>query len=370
MVDYSSFWFPYSIIVLVAFVGFITPFILRENILFGSRFPNEIINHPEVENLKRNYKHLYLSIYIPFLLALGLFLYYSPENNYFLGGVIVEAVLLYLIYAVYNKKAKELKKELLSQENYNTKKEVLTVDTKFREGKYIISIWWFLPSLIIILLNIFILFHNYNKIPDQIILHFNLEGVATGLTNKSYLHVLIIPLTSMLILVAFLVMYFFIKMSKQELDSNKPVTSKLRDRYFRLIWSDYAVILCTMLVAWMFFVSLHIDKLLVISGNAFEIFNIAIPFLIISSTLILTLKTGQSGSKLRIKANELATGMNNVDDDSSWKFGMIYYNPHDPSIFVQKRMGIGWTVNMGRPAGIVILIALIVIPIIWGIISK
>lgn len=61
-----------------------------------------------------------------------------------IGGLISEALLLYAIYAVYNKKAKEIKKELLSRESFNTQKEVLTIDTKFREEKYLISIWWFL----------------------------------------------------------------------------------------------------------------------------------------------------------------------------------------------------------------------------------
>lgn len=88
----------------------------------------------------------------------------------------------------------------------------------------------------------------------------------------------------------------------------------------------------------MFFVSLHLDKLLTISSKTFEVIYIAMPFLLLSVTLLLTLKVGQSGSKLKIKTDEIETGMNNVDDDSSWKFG-IYYNPHDPSIFVPEKNG-------------------------------
>ena len=32
------------------------------------------------------------------------------------------------------------------------------------------------------------------------------------------------------------------------------------------------------------------------------------------------------------------------DDDSLWIFGCIYNNPDDPSLFVNKRFGAGWTV--------------------------
>ena len=35
--------------------------------------------------------------------------------------------------------------------------------------------------------------------------------------------------------------------------------------------------------------------------------------------------------------------------DEFWKLGSIYYNPHDPAIFVQRRMGFGYTFNFANP---------------------
>jgi uncharacterized membrane protein len=34
--------------------------------------------------------------------------------------------------------------------------------------------------------------------------------------------------------------------------------------------------------------------------------------------------------------------------DSHWKAGIFYYNPNDPSIFVSKRVGIGYTMNFAN----------------------
>lgn len=34
--------------------------------------------------------------------------------------------------------------------------------------------------------------------------------------------------------------------------------------------------------------------------------------------------------------------------DSAWKFGIIYYNPADPSMFIPKRFGIGYTFNFAN----------------------
>jgi uncharacterized membrane protein len=47
--------------------------------------------------------------------------------------------------------------------------------------------------------------------------------------------------------------------------------------------------------------------------------------------------------------------------DQYWIMGSIYYNPNDPSLMVQKRIGIGFTFNFGHPAGKAIGIGLILL---------
>ena len=53
-----------------------------------------------------------------------------------------------------------------------------------------------------------------------------------------------------------------------------------------------------------------------------------------------------------------------VAPDDCWKWGQLYYNPDDPSVIVEKRCGLGSTLNFARPlswlviAGIVALTAL------------
>ncbi|MGL5316378.1 MAG: DUF5808 domain-containing protein, partial [Peptostreptococcaceae bacterium] len=57
------------------------------------------------------------------------------------------------------------------------------------------------------------------------------------------------------------------------------------------------------------------------------------------------------------------------DDDNNWIFGMFYYNPNDPSFFVQKRFGVGWTVNIGTTKGKIYFIAPFIILIIALIVT-
>ncbi|MGH4123531.1 MAG: DUF5808 domain-containing protein [Clostridium sp.] len=76
----------------------------------------------------------------------------------------------------------------------------------------------------------------------------------------------------------------------------------------------------------------------------------------------LSLYTGQGGSRLVLKDKVLAAGrMLDRNDDKYWKFGIFYTNKDDPTIFIEKRFGVGWTLNLGRPEGILLAVGVIVL---------
>ncbi len=45
-----------------------------------------------------------------------------------------------------------------------------------------------------------------------------------------------------------------------------------------------------------------------------------------------------------------------TDDDDNWIFGMLYNNPKDRHLMVNRRTGIGTTINVARPAGKIIIV--------------
>lgn len=55
--------------------------------------------------------------------------------------------------------------------------------------------------------------------------------------------------------------------------------------------------------------------------------------------------------------------------DECWKWGVIYYNPNDAALFVEKRFGVGYTMNFGRPMSWVILSLILVVPIAVALIA-
>jgi uncharacterized membrane protein len=48
--------------------------------------------------------------------------------------------------------------------------------------------------------------------------------------------------------------------------------------------------------------------------------------------------------------------------DACWKLGIFYYNPDDAALFVEKRIGIGYTVNFARPAAWIMLAVTVALP--------
>ena len=48
------------------------------------------------------------------------------------------------------------------------------------------------------------------------------------------------------------------------------------------------------------------------------------------------------------EAGELPDEVTKTDEERFLKWGVLYYNPEDPSLFVEKRFGIGSTLNMAR----------------------
>ena len=63
-----------------------------------------------------------------------------------------------------------------------------------------------------------------------------------------------------------------------------------------------------------------------------------------------------------IRMSMEATGGSDATPDECWKLGLFYVNPNDPALMVEKRDGIGYTLNFGNRLtwGLIVLIVLIV----------
>jgi uncharacterized membrane protein len=53
------------------------------------------------------------------------------------------------------------------------------------------------------------------------------------------------------------------------------------------------------------------------------------------------------------------------DDDRHWYLGgLVYGNRSDPALLVHRRVGMGWTLNLGHPVGWAVLVCLAVLALL------
>jgi uncharacterized membrane protein len=93
---------------------------------------------------------------------------------------------------------------------------------------------------------------------------------------------------------------------------------------------------------------------------AMKVWSVALLVTVLAFVIRL-MRAGQGGARLR------TVGQRWIGDrtpDARWIGGLVYFNPTDPALLVEKRMGIGWTLNFGNPWSWVPLIAVAVILVI------
>lgn len=56
------------------------------------------------------------------------------------------------------------------------------------------------------------------------------------------------------------------------------------------------------------------------------------------------------------------------DSGQYWKMGMFYFNRDDAALFVEKRFGVGYTLNFARPAAWLFMAVIVLLPLTIGLI--
>jgi uncharacterized membrane protein len=70
------------------------------------------------------------------------------------------------------------------------------------------------------------------------------------------------------------------------------------------------------------------------------------------------IRMGQGGSRL-VDPTEYQPPVGDHTPDDAWKWGLIYYNPDDSALIVEKRFGLGYTFNFANRWAWVLLAVLL-----------
>ena len=348
------------IILFIFLFGLFIPRLTRKEIILGVRIPQAFRDHDEVRRIKKSYTRNYMLIIgLPSIVIIVLQLMKIPPIIHVLS-ILVLCALFFVNYYFCHKSLREIKIANKWKEGYQ---ETSVMDIGYKPGEALVSPWWFSIPLALILIQVILVLYKYDSLPDTLPLHYDASGNIDRWGNKSYRLMFMMPAMEILLTGVMFFIYKIIGWSKQQLSVEAPEDSKTRNRIFRRRWSAFMIILSVLLIIPTF--SIHLFTLQILKIHfGILLFGIIIlePMLILLVAGWIAYTTGQSGSRIKLKEKpEQDKNKIDRDDDKYWKAGIIYYNPDDPAIFVEKRFGVGWTFNFGNKIALFLAFALIIL---------
>ena len=332
------------------------PYIGRKTVCFGVCVPSGKHGNEELSVLRRGYARIVALLGVLVSAAyIALVFIVSEGAAAMLLGVSIVAYLI-AAYALYLRRWRQVKalKERLGWETQAHSEAV--ADTRFASGKRAVSPVWFALYAVIILATVLVGVLLYDRIPEQVVQQTDLAGNVTRMAAKGPGLILFAPAMQAFMTLVFAFVYWSMLRTPPVLDPDNPQVSSRQNAVFRYRWSAWIVVFGAVMLLVFLTIQLSFAQLIDIATVGW-VSMIAAGAAVVGA-LVLSLLTGQSGSRVRL--GKKADGeVIRRDDDQYWKWGMYYVNKDDPALFVEKRFGVGFTINFGRPAAILMLVGLV-----------
>ncbi|MCA0971218.1 DUF5808 domain-containing protein [Halobacillus litoralis] len=357
------------VMVPVFLISMFMPYWTRRTESFGVSIPERVYHTTPLKEFRKSYAVRIAVLSGVFTAAFVAFGFMGMESDQAFSFVFGATVLLYLVasffvYLSYHKRMKAMKAEKQWQKEQAQR---TVIDTSFRQEKLTYSNFWFLVPFGIAAFMFIVTFNFYDQMPERIPMQYNFEGEVTNWAEKSYRTAILMPVMQIFMTFLFLFVNTVISRAKQQVSAENPEESKRQNVIFRRRWSLFIIVgsiamaLLFGVVQWSFLFEVPSWML------------IYVPLLFAGgltiASIILAFTTGQGGSRVRVQSNQNGEVIDR-DDDRYWKLGQFYFNQNDPAVFLEKRFGVGWTVNLARPLAWVFFLVIIVLavglPILLG----
>ncbi|BCB02654.1 DUF1648 domain-containing protein [Bacillus sp. KH172YL63] len=334
------------------------PFIVKRTVVFGVTIPVDEVRNKQLLQYKKIYAILTC---ILSLLVLAIFFIWSStvdmtENHLIFAGLFLPFVILFISLALYFYFHMKVTAYKQQQQWFKDRRQVNVSELNLRTKDEMLP--WFvltIPMVIAIGLIVFTLV-NYNGFPDKFPTHWGPDGKPDAFTTKTYLSALTLPIVLLFMSGMFLGINELTRNSGIKLSAGNVKASRIRQLRLRKYTSWlllFISILMSMLFTFLQFTTLYENS---VSDLLMLTVPLAFTALVLIGTVLMAVKVGKKDSDFDVEVIQEENGeVINADDDRYWKGGLIYYNPEDPSIFVEKRFGVGWTLNFARPLGYLIL---------------
>lgn len=324
------------------------PYFVKKTEVFGIYVPEPYTQQPALLKMKKRY-----AVFVAAVGAASVVFYVAKfagggatEERIVLWGIALQFGLILLsimLYFFFHLKVKEEKR----QRKWTAgKKEKVIVDLQFRRDLEMVSGMAFLLPMLITAGLFFYTLSLYSSLPEQIPVHWGPSGIADRFTEKTRFT----SISLLLVLLVLQTMFYFINRSMKESGAKIRASSRKHSRQRELIMRKYGsvVLFIATVSTSLLFSNLQLSIIHRELGGALWVMGLLIGFLILlmGAIAFYIVQVAKAGTDLEDLPAD--PGVNDADDDRHWKAGMFYFNSEDPSVLVEKRFGIGWTVNFGN----------------------
>lgn len=336
------------------------PWLSRKNVLFGVVFGGvEIWKRNDIRKIINRFLLSCIGIAILgavyFIIVLNATKMNTSDVAQFYSVTLFVFILLEIIpYIIANHNVKKLKPSIPGN---NLVRDKITVEIGGNQNKQPLSVAWFLLLLIPIIMTIVVAVIYYSQMPLKIPMHFNAGGIVDSWGNKS-ISVVLSPVFHQILIAAFFFIIGVLTRNAPASVKGNPGAAPGYPSFRRTISSSLIAIALTVELNFLAIEFLYAG---VIQGIRVPVVIILILTIAITIFLIIAFFKHQ---RSRVPTGPV------LDDDSKWIFGILYFNPSDPSLFVEKRHGIGQTINFGRPVTWIIISVTILIIILNHILKS
>ena len=328
-----------------------SPYLSTRGIFFGVRLDNCYKKEQAIKRITKTYWLRCTAAFILSLIVTPCYMFNSNSEKQVAFAIILSTFVLMGLYFVFFVMAyKQIKAFAYTLERPTEENSKTLVDTAFMLEKNKLRKYFrklYLIPLILIVVSIVYSFLNYSTLPEMLPTHWNLLGEADDWQVKSPMNLVMHSLMQLILLGVLFCVSDQIFTTRGKLDVNNYEASKnslmcyLRGMGYSLYMMTLSIILTFTLTTFSMIKGTSL-------GISFMFFCLILP-------LLAGIYMFVTWFKYR-KNNDSHTSYSPENKEEHWIWGSLYYNPNDPSLFIEKRYGIGWTINLGTLAGKVIMI--------------
>jgi uncharacterized membrane protein len=205
---------------------------------------------------------------------------------------------------------------------------------------------------------------HYPDLPSIVPTHFGISGKPDAWRPKSFATVMLLPLMSLFMGIGISGIAWLTSRAKRALrlsDRGVSLEAQVKFRSALARFLSGVAMLTALMLAFLSVMSIQVG-LGWRPGLAPQITAVTFAFVayVIGGTLYIAIRYGQGGARLE-RGGPGTPLTDGLADNRKWVLGMFYVDRDDPSFFVERRFGFGYTLNFGNWKAVALLVAFLAI---------